>query len=346
MAEVMATGKALKRAAFALAAAAWLMASAGMPAWARNPSNSAAAALVTKGLDASNIEAKGAPAFRLEARIRVEPGGGQPEEGKLVLIRTPAGWWHQEITLPGYHNIEISSEMKLWTKSTANYLPFPVFLTGRAVNIWNWLRHAGGQQLSGPQTSAATGEACVTATISADVLRYCFDLLSGNLTRVVDSRWNMAFRYSEYAPFGTKSFPRLMEVGRRGENPFIEIRVVQLAEEEKPDLRLFLPVKGAKQTPSEAACDKVEAAQVEKMVPPGYPPEAQRAGISGIVKLYAEVGTDGIARGMWPVNSPTPVLTYAAINAIRRWRYRPRTCQSTGTKLPQIQLITIVFSSP
>lgn len=336
----------MKRAKWALAVAAWLAAGAAMPARAQKPADSAAKALVDKALLASDLEAKGAPAFRLEARIRVDLGGGQTEDGKLVLVWTPAGWRHREVTLGADHSVEVSGGKQTWTRSTMGYVTYPVFLAERAVNLGGWLRRAKGQELTAPEAFPQQAQACVTAPKAHDPITYCFDSFTGRLARVLDSRWNVAIRYLDYVPFGTRRFPRLMEVGRRAERPFIEIRVVQLAAVAQPDLRLFLPVKGAKRTPTEAACEKVEPAKAEKMTQPKYPPEAQRTGISGIVKLYAVIGTDGIARGMWPVNSSAPVLTGAAVRAISQWRYRPRTCPSSGAKFPQFQLITIVFSSP
>lgn len=315
-----------------------------MAAPGRPQGDSAATALVAKALAASDIESKPAPAFRLQARIRTQFPDEGPQNGKLVWIGTPVGWWHRELMLSAYQSTQISAGRQVWSKSTADYLPFPIFLIERATYFLTWLRQAGGQKLSVPKTSAETGETCVKTVSHSDPLTYCFDSMSGNLSRMVDRWWNVTFRYSEYAPFGAKTFPRLIEVLRSDGSVLIRIRVVGLAREEKTDLRLFLPVKGAKERPSEAACGKITEARLDKMVQPRYPGQAGRAGIIGVVKLYADIGADGVPRGMWSVNSPTPVLEYAALAAVRQWRYVPRTCKATGAKLSQVQIITVVFS--
>ncbi|HVB33105.1 MAG TPA: energy transducer TonB [Patescibacteria group bacterium] len=327
----------------ALGAAVLLTANAAMAARSQGD-DSAAKALVSKALAASDIEAEAAPALRLEARIRSQFDDEALHKGKLLWVRTRAGWRHEELTLAAYRSVRISDGNGVWTKSTEDYLPFSVFLAERAANFLRWLREAGGEQLSGPQTSAATGETCVKTVSLSDPLTYCFDPFSGNLSRVADTWWNVTFRYSEYVPFGARSFPRLMEVVRSDGNVLVEIHVVRLAKEKKPDSQLFLPVKGAKKQPAEAACGKIVEARLLKMVQPNYPAEAARAGIIGVVKLYADIGADGVPRGMWLVNSASPVLGQAAVNAVRQWRYQPRTCETTGEKLPQVQNITVVFS--
>jgi hypothetical protein len=335
----------MRRAAIALSLTVLLLAAAAVSVRAQTPGNPAAIALVQKALDASNIEARGSPPFQMEARIQVQLGPGQTENGKLAWIWTPVGWWHDELTLGGYRSVEMSGGQQIWMTDTTDYLPFPVFLTQEALNVLDWLREARGQALSAPQTSV-TGETCVETLTVANRLRYCFDPNSGNLRRVIDSAWNMTFWYSDYTKFGTKSFPRLMQVTPGDEGDFVEVRIVQLDHVDQPDLRLFLPVKGARELPTVAQCGTIEPAKLKKLVRPVYPRQAQDAGISGIVKLYAEVGEDGVPRGMWPLNSAAPILTRAAIDAVKHWRYRPRTCKKDGTRLRQIETVTLVFRSP
>ena len=321
------------------------MGNAAVAARAQNASNAAAKALIAKAVSATDIETSASPPFRMEARIQVQLGQGQPEKGKLVWIWTPLGWWHNELTLSNYRSVEISGGKHAWITSTLNYLPFPAYLTEQALNVVGWLQQARGQALSGPETSD-TGEVCVKTATASQVYRYCFNPTTGTLRRVVDSVWNLTFWYSDYEKFGAKTFPRLMQVAFTGESPFVEVRIVQLAEIDQPDLRLFLPMKGARQLPTAAQCGQVEGAKIRKLVRPKYPREAQNAGISGVVKLYAEVGVDGVPRGMWPLNSAAPILTRAAIDAVKQWRYRPRTCQKDGWRLRQIVTVTLVFRSP
>ena len=59
-----------------------------------------------------------------------------------------------------------------------------------------------------------------------------------------------------------------------------------------------------------------------KMVPPVYPQVASRAHVSGIVVLEATLTTDGLVSDI-RVISGHPLLTDAAIQCVKQWRYEP-----------------------
>jgi TonB family protein len=57
-------------------------------------------------------------------------------------------------------------------------------------------------------------------------------------------------------------------------------------------------------------------------VEPIYPPEAERQGIEGNVRLRVTVGPDGVVRFVQLLSGP-PTLAQAAIEAVRQWRFSP-----------------------
>src|SRR5512146_2590404 len=57
-------------------------------------------------------------------------------------------------------------------------------------------------------------------------------------------------------------------------------------------------------------------------VQPTYPPLARSARIQGTVVLQAVIGKDGTIQGLHAV-SGHPMLTPAAIDAVKQWRYKP-----------------------
>ena len=57
-------------------------------------------------------------------------------------------------------------------------------------------------------------------------------------------------------------------------------------------------------------------------VTPQYPAEAGRARIEGAVVLLATIGRDGCVKDV-RVESGLPILTQAAIDAVKQWRYKP-----------------------
>jgi len=68
----------------------------------------------------------------------------------------------------------------------------------------------------------------------------------------------------------------------------------------------------------------VQEARIERQVKPGYPPLARQARISGEVRLEAVIGVDGTVQQLRVV-SGHPLLSGAALEAVRQWRYRATT---------------------
>ena len=57
-------------------------------------------------------------------------------------------------------------------------------------------------------------------------------------------------------------------------------------------------------------------------VEPQYPPLAKQAHVQGTVVLHAVIGKDGHVQGL-QVMSGHPMLSAAAINAVKQWQYKP-----------------------
>jgi protein TonB len=66
----------------------------------------------------------------------------------------------------------------------------------------------------------------------------------------------------------------------------------------------------------------VTAGLVIKRVNPVYPPLARTARVQGSVLLAAVIGKDGTIQNLHVV-SGHPLLTQAALDAVRQWRYKP-----------------------
>jgi len=56
---------------------------------------------------------------------------------------------------------------------------------------------------------------------------------------------------------------------------------------------------------------------------PRYPENLRAAGIGGVVKMEALIGTDGNIQDVRVVESPHPDLESAAVEAVRQWQYTP-----------------------
>jgi protein TonB len=60
-------------------------------------------------------------------------------------------------------------------------------------------------------------------------------------------------------------------------------------------------------------------------VEPSYPLAARRAGLSGRVTVSAVIGLEGGVESAEVLASSNPLFDQAALDAVRKWRYRPAT---------------------
>jgi protein TonB len=83
---------------------------------------------------------------------------------------------------------------------------------------------------------------------------------------------------------------------------------------------LFVPVSSSAQ----------ESANKRKLLDhaaPAYPALARNMALQGVVKLEVLVAADGSVKTV-DVQGGHPVLAQAAMNAVRRWKWEPRTHES------------------
>lgn len=78
-----------------------------------------------------------------------------------------------------------------------------------------------------------------------------------------------------------------------------------------------------------------------KQVKPVYPKEAKEKRLQGKVVVEAVAGKDGKVRNVRPVSSPDPLLTQAALEAIRQWAYDPFLVD--GAPKEVLFTVTVVF---
>lgn len=69
--------------------------------------------------------------------------------------------------------------------------------------------------------------------------------------------------------------------------------------------------------------------KVVSKVAPVYPDLARRLNLRGVVKLIVVIAPDGKVKSTEVVGG-NPVLTQAAVEAVRKWRYEPAPQQTHG----------------
>jgi protein TonB len=85
----------------------------------------------------------------------------------------------------------------------------------------------------------------------------------------------------------------------------------------------------------------VEASKLIDPVQPVYPPIAKAARIQGTVVLAATIGKNGTIQDLKVVSGPA-MLQQAALDAVRRWRYRATVLD--GVPVDVDTTISVVFT--
>jgi protein TonB len=87
----------------------------------------------------------------------------------------------------------------------------------------------------------------------------------------------------------------------------------------------------------------LQIGQLANLVEPVYPPEAQKRGIEGTVKLHAVIGVDGTIQSLEPRSGPEPLIQ-AAMAAMRGWKYNPTTLN--GKPIETQEDVSFAFRLP
>lgn len=85
----------------------------------------------------------------------------------------------------------------------------------------------------------------------------------------------------------------------------------------------------------------IKAPTQTKRVNPPYPPDAQAAGVQGVVIMEATIGVDGKVTDVRVLRS-IPLLDQAALDAVRQWEYTPTVVN--GVTVPVVMTVTVNFT--
>lgn len=94
------------------------------------------------------------------------------------------------------------------------------------------------------------------------------------------------------------------------------------------------------ETPRMRISEGIQQAMLIYRAEPVYPPLARQIHLEGTVRLHAIVGRDGAVRDLELLSGPL-LLAQSALEAVRRWRYRPTILNGEAVEVDTY--ITVVF---
>jgi len=286
-----------------------------------------AIALIQHSKQLSDIRATNSPPFRMKANVTLYTEKG-PTEGTYTEFWTTGIQWRRETAVGDFHRVEVGEGNKRWVLDSSTEVPPQAAEPERVVQVWKLDPDAWKPGTILDRTLERGVVRCVETKpyFGGGKSALCFDKADGTLAakvvpfqlpeRIVDH----TCLYREYQKFGDKIFPRLVRCYDDGK-PTLELRVVELTIAGNLGAELFARPDGAQET---ANCQGFTKAPKAVYTPDPAPP--RRENPNRPVVLWMKVGQDGKPRDIKVARSIDKAFDSAAIDAVRRWKFEPATC--------------------
>jgi len=237
--------------------------------------------------------------------------------------------WRSELSIDRFREVAVGGKEKLYRLRSLDFDPLRV---GQWRDVWEYplknLKLRAGDvinKIRERELKSGEIETCIER-IPKDlsVEEVCFDKNSGVLNRHKGA--TITSEYADFQQFQGKSFPHLIRVISKYEKKqIIEFSVDEITARVVHSATLFDPPVGAEVWP---ICEEVTVPKALNSPLPQYPTEARAQRIEGDALVYILIGVDGQVYKASIVQSLSPTLDAAAIEAVRRWQFKPAMCGS------------------
>lgn len=281
------------------------------------------------------LRTKGTPSFVMRVQLQVANGKGGSVNGEYDLFWATPSQWREEVKFANYYRLRIGTAGGYWQASSLDYQPEVVFELDNLLDMRHVLSTWPNENLGKLRNRKRDGEStdCVEVRSKFGRVRtLCFDpsndvLLNVEYPKMVpgDTGGISEIQYSSFKAVEGKEAPFDIR-GLRGHKPELSVIVTKLEPMPEHDSGLFEPSANSKFWPT---CDDVTAVQVIRN--PG--PRFDRMGSTETVLLYLVVEKDGSTSHIAVIRGDDRELDRAAIEAVRRWRFKPAMCGNTPVRV-------------
>jgi TonB family protein len=282
--------------------------------------------------------------FAMKAKIRVI-SKGKPLEGSYLLFWNGPEQWREEISLPGYEEIQVGGKGVVFVKRSTDFLPLPIYQLHAALGYGSLGNGSGVTRTSlfygavepdetikkvrDQKINGLKVECAQIADQHGFTREACVDPPTGTLVR------QEPFLDREQIAVGAKSFPRFLSYVEKG-NPLAEVEVTDLQTPVQRSSSAFEPPLDAVSQPG---CMNPTPFHLLNRIPPHYPEQERQSHVEGSVAIAATIGKDGIPRRLRVVSGATPRLNTASVDAVQQWRWEPSTCNGAAVDVETVVTI-------
>lgn len=291
-------------------------------------------ALIQQAQDKTNIFAL--PSFRMDANVRID-NFGKSLDGVYSLLWNGPDQWREEITFPGYSEIQVGGKGVVFLKRSVDVLPYRIsqletalgFSSNFGVGRFNQalMKDETVKSIRQEKLAGETAECIKIVSRNKNTREVCVDPTTGLVNRQKEG-----FADAEFAPIGSKVFPRSISLAKEGSR-LVEIHITRFeaGQEFSPDR--FSPPRGA--VSADGCMNPLRGAKV-KDVTPVYPQMAKIAHIQGAVATEAVINKNGALQNLRIVSTDNPLLSQSALDAVKQWRYQPATCNGQPVEMETV----------
>ncbi len=304
--------------------------------------------LLSRARSQQDIWSDGTSPLILREEVRLFDLKGSPVVGDYILYWASPSRWREEIRFGDYERIRVGTAKGYWQKSTLDYQPHVILHLDVLLHLKGMFRVGPKETLGKVKRNkkAGTEQMCTEIKWTQGTARImCFDASTGVLPSVEYPKLEnqhpleiSRIEYSSFAAFGNRLVPREIRA-LKGREAVAAVKVLEIAKLSEDNPALFSAPANAEFW---AQCEDMREPELLERVPPRYPPMASANREQGLISLYAVIEADGSLSHLTVTKSAAPNLDAAVVEAVRRWRYKPASCE--GTPIPFQTSVEIDFS--
>jgi TonB family protein len=278
------------------------------------------------------------PPLRIKAELGVAGANGATAQGDYIFDWVSPTEWREEIKFANYERLRVRDARGYWQKSTLDYQPMLVYELSGMLQVKDVLKVRSAQTLGKVKSREKDGarQSCVAVNWArANDRVLCFDESNGALVGIEYPQNDrpapppiFRIEFGAFHSVGAKLVPFEIRAVNDGKT-VATVKVLEITEVKEINTALFNP-------PSDAVlwlqCDGMQDAEPVERVPLNYSPAIPTFGATRVI-LYAVIEENGSLSHVTVIQGANPDMNTAAVEAFRRWRYKPAQCGQTPIRV-------------
>jgi len=270
------------------------------------------------------------PSFAMKADVQVD-NHGKLINGSYELLWNGPDQWREEITFPGYSEVQTGGKGTVWVQRSVDFIPVAIYTVRQALGFGSTVGLPESMSLvqlaltpndivKKTSKRKERGEELTCFGLESEVKHSWEICVSDNSDTVV--RPPFMFVDSNLQPVGNKSFPRVLSLHHE-DDVVAKVNVSSLTSPAEFLSDAFTPPAGVS---PEAGCMNPKLPRLVKKQAPEYPQAARSLRHQGTVSFDVLIGKDGVPQFRKLVESAGADLDDSSKHALSHWRYDPALC--------------------